>query len=94
MDAYDYGLPESAIAQTPVEPRTAARLLVGPGRGRTVRRRSTPRWPTCPDLLRPGDVLVVNDTRVLAARLPLTKATGGRAEVLLVEPVDGRWDRR
>ncbi len=88
MDAYDYGLPESAIAQTPVDPRSAARLLVGPG----VVDGPVPGHATVADLadlLRPGDVLVVNDTRVLAARLSLTKATGGRAEVLLVEPVDG-----
>ena len=45
-----------------------------------------------PRLLRPGDVLVVNDTRVLAARLALAKPTGGRAEVLLLEPRAGRGD--
>ncbi|HEX7444052.1 MAG TPA: S-adenosylmethionine:tRNA ribosyltransferase-isomerase [Acidimicrobiales bacterium] len=91
MDAYDYGLPESAIAQDPVEPRSSARLLVGPGVGDG----SVPHHATVadlPGLLRPGDVLVVNDTRVLAARLSLVKATGGRAEVLLVEPVDGGSD--
>jgi S-adenosylmethionine:tRNA ribosyltransferase-isomerase len=43
-----------------------------------------------PDLLRTGDVLVVNDTRVRAARLLLEKATGGRVEVLLLEPRSGR----
>ena len=42
-----------------------------------------------PDLLQPGDVLVVNDTRVLAGRLSLVKASGGQAEVLLLEPTDG-----
>jgi S-adenosylmethionine:tRNA ribosyltransferase-isomerase len=86
MDAYDYGLPESAIAQAPVEPRSSARLLVGPG----VDDGPAPRHATVADLadlLRPGDVLVVNDTRVLAARLSLVKATGGLAEVLLVEPL-------
>ena len=94
MDAYDYGLPESAIAQSPVEPRSSARLLIGPG----VTDGAVPVRATVADLaglLRPGDVLVVNDTRVLAARLSLVKATGGRAEVLLIEPVgqDGRTDR-
>jgi S-adenosylmethionine:tRNA ribosyltransferase-isomerase len=85
MDAYDYGLPDEAIAQQPVEPRSSARLLVGPGLGdedgpvhATVA--DLPRW------LRPGDLVVVNDTRVLPARLHLSKATGGRAEVLLLEP--------
>jgi S-adenosylmethionine:tRNA ribosyltransferase-isomerase len=85
MAAYDYGLPDAAIAQVPVEPRSAARLLVGPGVGSGP----VPGHATVadlPDLLGPGDVLVVNDTRVLAARLDLVKGTGGRAEVLLVEP--------
>ncbi len=85
MDAYDYGLPPAAIAQEPVEPRSAARLLVGPG----VVEGPAPERATMadlPGLLRPGDVLVVNDTRVLPARLALAKSTGGRAEVLLVEP--------
>ena len=86
MADYDYGLPEAAIAQVPVEPRSAARLLVGPGVGPGP----VPRHATVadlPDLLGPGDLVVVNDTRVLAARLVLAKATGGRAEVLLVEPL-------
>jgi len=85
MDAYDYGLPDSSIAQEPVEPRSAARLLVGPG----VVPGTPPEAVTMadlPGLLRPDDVLVVNDSRVLPARLSLTKATGGRAEVLLIEP--------
>jgi S-adenosylmethionine:tRNA ribosyltransferase-isomerase len=85
MDAYDYGLPPEAIAQEPVEPRSASRLLVGPG---VVDGRRPPRatMADLPGLLRPGDVLVVNDSRVLAARLSLMKTSGGRAEVLLVEP--------
>ena len=87
MDAYDYGLPESAIAQKPVEPRSSARLLVGPG----VHGNQAVEYLTMgdlPSLLEPGDVLVVNDTRVLSARLHLTKATGGTAEVLLLEPTE------
>ncbi len=89
MDDYDYGLPAAAIAQHPVEPRSAARLLVAPGLEGNV----GPRHATVselPDLLRPGDVVVVNDTRVLAARLELVKATGGKAEVLLLEPESER----
>ena len=86
MDAYDYALPEEAIAQRPVEPRSSARLLIGPG----LAGNDTPRHATMadlPSLLGPGDVVVVNDTRVLAARLSLVKSTGGGAEVLLLEPV-------
>ncbi|HEV2370157.1 MAG TPA: S-adenosylmethionine:tRNA ribosyltransferase-isomerase [Acidimicrobiales bacterium] len=81
--SYDYELPESAIAQSPIEARDDARLLValdptGPIGDRRVR--------DLPAILRPGDVVVVNDTRVLPARLLLEKATGGRVEVLLLEP--------
>ena len=76
----DYQLPDERIAQLPVEPRDSARLLVDRGSGvehRHVR--------DLPDLLDPGDVVVVNTTRVLPARLELVKETGGRAEVLLLE---------
>ena len=94
MDAYNYGLPESAIAQRPVEPRSAARLLIGPGlAGNEVPEHAT--MAELPRLLRPGDVVVVNDTRVLPARLLLTKESGGRAEVLLLEPIEpavGEWE--
>jgi len=87
MDEYDYPLPEGAIAQTPIEPRSAARLLVAPGPGGsgTLSHRTV---ADLPGLVGPGDVLVVNDTRVLTGRLHLKKDTGGRAEVLLLEPGD------
>ncbi|MGZ4703741.1 MAG: tRNA preQ1(34) S-adenosylmethionine ribosyltransferase-isomerase QueA [Acidimicrobiales bacterium] len=78
--AFDYDLPEARIAQQPVEPRDAARLLVDTLTGadhRHVR--------DLPDLLDPGDLVVVNRTRVLPARLRLVKATGGAVEVLLLE---------
>jgi S-adenosylmethionine:tRNA ribosyltransferase-isomerase len=94
MDAYDYGLPEGAIAQAPVEPRSAARLLVS-GRVSGSGRIDHATMADLPTLLCPGDVVVVNDTRVLAARLQLVKGTGGEAEVLLLEPIDGpgsRWE--
>lgn len=80
-DEFDYELPDSAIAQTPVEPRDAARLLDATAPGEPVDRHVR----DLPDLLRPGDLLVVNDTRVIPARLHLSKATGGQAEVLLAE---------
>ncbi|HEX3980574.1 MAG TPA: S-adenosylmethionine:tRNA ribosyltransferase-isomerase, partial [Acidimicrobiales bacterium] len=94
MDAYDYGLPDRAIAQQPVEPRSAARLLVAPGLcGNEAPVHAT--VADLPGLLGPGDVVVVNDTTVLPARLDLVKATGGRAEVLLLEPAGPggvEWD--
>ncbi len=93
MDAYDYGLPQAAIAQRPVEPRSAARLLIGPGVVAPAEAGLVHATVAAlPQLLRPGDVLVVNDTRVLPARLELRKASGGRAEVLLLEPAPGRAD--
>jgi S-adenosylmethionine:tRNA ribosyltransferase-isomerase len=75
-------LPDAAIAQRPVEPRDAARLLDGSDpKGHVVHRHVK----DLPGLLDPGDVLVVNTSRVFPARLHLFKATGGAAEVLLLE---------
>jgi S-adenosylmethionine:tRNA ribosyltransferase-isomerase len=89
MHDYEYGLPPEAIAQRPIEPRSAARLLVDAAAS------GTPGvdHATVADLpcyLRSGDVLVVNQTRVLAARLALVKQSGGAAEVLLLEPARPR----
>jgi len=85
---FDYVLPESRIAQTPTEPRDAARLLVDRGSGDVEHRRVS----DLPELLGPGDLLVLNETRVIPARLRLRRSTGGSAEVLLLEPWDA--DRR
>lgn len=91
LSDFDYDLPDDRIAQTPIEPRDAARLLVdrgdGPPEHRFVR--------DLADILRPGDLLVVNETKVIPARLPLQRRTGGRAEVLMLEPLDGerrQWE--
>lgn len=89
MDVPDYHLPPDAIAQSPVEPRDAARLLDALGRGGEVRHRTVAELP---ELVGPGDVVVVNDSKVIPARLRLHKATGGSAEVLLLEPVPGAPD--
>ena len=84
MDEFDYELPQSAIAQVPAEPRDSARLLVDRGPCETPEHR---RIADLPSLLGSGDVLVLNETRVMPARLPLRKPTGGAAEVLLLEPL-------
>lgn len=92
MDAadLDYELPDASIAQTPIEPRDAARLLVDLGADQQVQHRHV---RDLPDLLGPGDVLVVNDTRVIPARLHLRKPTGGAVEVLLLERrPEGHWE--
>ncbi|MBV8683327.1 MAG: tRNA preQ1(34) S-adenosylmethionine ribosyltransferase-isomerase QueA [Caulobacteraceae bacterium] len=65
LSDFDFDLPQSLIALRPAEPRDAARLLVVDGEGRLEDRR----FSDLPDLLRPGDALVLNDTRVIAARL-------------------------
>ncbi len=90
-DDFDYELPEAAIAQHPVEPRDSARLLVAGDGSTPVEHRTV---ADLDRILRPGDLVVLNDTRVLAARLLLTKATGGRAEVLLLRPTptQDRWE--
>jgi len=77
----DYELPEKLIAQHPVEPRDSARLLVATGADHVEHKHMT----DFVDMLEPGDVMVVNDTRVLPARLSLHRKTGGAAEVLLLE---------
>jgi S-adenosylmethionine:tRNA ribosyltransferase-isomerase len=83
VDVPDYALPEAAIAQRPIEPRDAARLLDATDPTGTVRHRTV---RDLPQLVGAGDVLVVNTSRVIPARLALVKATGGAAEVLLLEP--------
>lgn len=87
--SFDYPLPEDAIAQVPAEPREAARLLVAvEAAGGPVHRHVR----DLPGLLGPGDVVVVNETRVRPSRLQLHKPTGGRVEVLLLEPSADRPD--
>ncbi len=81
---FDYELPAERIAQVPVEPRDGARLLVD--RGHAPPAHHVVR--DLPELLRAGDLLVLNETRVIPARLRLRRPTGGAAEVLLLEPLD------
>lgn len=83
---FDYHLPESAIAQVPAEPRDSSRLL-------RTRDLTDHRFHELPHLLQAGDLLVVNDTKVRAARLLGRKtATGGALEVLLLSPLTAdRW---
>lgn len=85
LDDFDYELPDDLIAQTPVEPRDAARLLVDRGAAGPDHRRVH----ELAELLEPGDVMVVNESKVIPARLRVSRATGGAAEVLLLEPLDG-----
>jgi S-adenosylmethionine:tRNA ribosyltransferase-isomerase len=86
LDDFDYLLPESFIARHPLPDRGGARLLCVPPTGDFV----DARIADLPSLLRAGDLLVVNDSRVIRARLWARKPTGGRVELLLVEPRDDR----
>ena len=83
-----YELPPAAIAQHPLPQRDAARLLVDHGSSL-----SHSRVARLADFLERGDVIVVNNTRVLPARIPLRRASGGAVEVLLLEQLDERrWE--
>jgi S-adenosylmethionine:tRNA ribosyltransferase-isomerase len=93
VDDFDYELPEAAIAQLPAEPRDASRLMVvdrsAPSRFAHARFRDVGTW------LRPGDLLVVNDSRVIPARLRGRRTSGGVVEVLVLRPLADdpvRWE--
>jgi S-adenosylmethionine:tRNA ribosyltransferase-isomerase len=87
---FDYELPEDLVAQEPVSPRDASRLLVLPAAGPPVHRR----FEDLAELLDPADLLVLNDTKVIPARLVGRRASGGKVELLLCEPLAGGLGRR
>jgi S-adenosylmethionine:tRNA ribosyltransferase-isomerase len=78
---FDYHLPESSIAQTPAEPRDSSRLLVLHLDTNELEHRI---FRDVTDYLNPGDLLVLNQTRVIPARIFARKETGGRVELLLL----------
>jgi len=91
LSDFDFHLPEGLIATRPARPRSSARLLLATGNG--IADRSV---ADLPDILRPGDRLVLNNTRVIPARLNGTRTRAGaqgegvaRIEVTLLEPVPG-----
>ncbi|MGF1479282.1 MAG: tRNA preQ1(34) S-adenosylmethionine ribosyltransferase-isomerase QueA [Cyanophyceae cyanobacterium] len=80
LSSYDYSLPPELIAQSPAVPRDSSRLLVVASKAFTHSRfRELPSW------LLPGDLLVLNNTRVIPARLYGRKSTGAPVEILLLE---------
>src|SRR5258708_14564750 len=88
--ALDYDLPQELIAQQPAEPRDSSRLLVYERETDAVRHR---RFRELPDELTRGELVVVNDSRVIPARLRLRRPGGGAAEVLLLEQADDElWE--
>jgi len=91
VDEFDYILPEELIAQVPVEPRDSSRLMVVDRKKGTFQHRQ---FRQLIDFLNPGDVLVINKTKVIPARLIGQKAgTGAKIEVLLLKRTEDRvWE--
>ena len=88
--SYFYDLPEELIAQTPAEPRDSSRLLVYHKSSGEIEHKI---FRDVLDYLKPGDVLVVNNTRVLPARLYGKKESGAQIEVLLLKRIDlNTWE--
>lgn len=88
---FDYDLPEERIAQTPIEPRDTARLMVLNPKDGTIEHRH---FYELGSYLQQGDVLIFNDTRVIPARLIGARSqTGGKVEVLLLRQIDkDQWE--
>jgi S-adenosylmethionine:tRNA ribosyltransferase-isomerase len=89
----DYELPEDLIAQSPAEPRDASRLMVVDAKRNTITHHTFRDLPT---FLRPGDALVLNETKVIPARLMARKPTGGTVELLFLRDLGpdhgGAWE--
>ena len=89
----DYELPEDLIAQSPAEPRDASRLMVLDVRRGTIAHHT---FRDLPRFLLPGDALVLNETKVLPARLQAKKPTGGKVELLFLRDLGpdrgGAWE--
>ena len=91
LSDFDYDLPEELIAQTPIEPRNASRLMVLDPQARSIRHAH---FYELGKFLDPGDALIFNDTRVMPARLiGRRKKTGGRVEIFLLRRIDAtHWE--
>ena len=91
LSEFDYNLPEELIAQTPVEPRNSSRLMVLDPVEKTIEHRH---FYDLKEYLEPGDTLIMNDTRVMPARLlGWRDGTGGKVEVFLLRRIDGdTWE--
>lgn len=90
INDFDYDLPEYFIAQEPMEPRDASRLMRLERDQQSINHHT---FHEIADMLNPGDVLVMNTTRVIPARIPAHRAdTGGKLEILLLRQLaDTRW---
>ncbi|HEY4707109.1 MAG TPA: tRNA preQ1(34) S-adenosylmethionine ribosyltransferase-isomerase QueA [Thermodesulfobacteriota bacterium] len=86
---FEFDLPERLIAQRPLPERSSSRLMAISRETGTVEHRL---FKDLPGFLKPGDVLVLNDTKVIPTRIFGAKTTGGRVELLLVERAEGRGE--
>lgn len=91
LEDFDYDLPEELIAQHPIEERDKSRLLVYDRNTKSIEHRI---FSDVIDYLQPGDVMVINDTRVIPARLiGYREDTGGKMEFLLLKRLEGdKWE--
>ena len=90
LAAYDFALPDALVAQRPADRRDGSRMLVLDRATGAVQDRL---FADLPDVVRPGDAVVVNNTRVVPARLVGRRPTGGRAELFLVGRLEsGAWE--
>ena len=91
VSLFDYNLPEELIAQYPLPERDESRLMI---LNRDTRDIQHAAFTQLPDFLSPGDLMVLNNTRVIPARLIGKKGkSGGKVEVLLLSPKgEGRWE--
>ena len=85
LSTYDYHLPENLIAQTPLEKRDESKLLVFDRKTKEIKQSQ---FKNITDFLKKGDLLVVNNTRVLPARLIAKKDTGAEVEILLLKRIN------
>lgn len=86
---FRYELPDELIAREPIEPRDKARLLIS----RMSSELSDKHITNLPDFLDSGDLLIVNNTKVLPARIPALRKTGGKAEIFLLNRIGaGIWE--
>ena len=90
LSDFDYDLPEELIAQTPITPRNASRLMVLDRAKQTINHHH---FYDLKNFLLPGDTLIFNDTRVIPARLIGHRETGARVEVFLLRRIDvNHWE--
>ena len=90
LSDFDYNLPKELIAKYPVEPRDACRLMVLDRKTQKIEHRI---FRDIIDYLQEGDLLVLNDTKVIPARLQGKKETGAKIEVFLLRPItENRWE--